>query len=292
MLRVFLVIDDYNELIYLQTLLKKLGFDVEGLQNPKKYADLSLGFNPQVLITTARGKVVDGVALAKNVRKRNGSPKIIALKSHEVNLSSETLEEAGIDMVVETPINPKRLILALATIGSLDENVMFEKFSKMKGLNQPAGGDPHVHVKYDDNGQPVEDLNKLKMNISELTGAPKAASEPMFPIDKKPVGDKVAAAESQFNVQKATNEIEPSGTLNYAKANAEKRVTPESDPERLKRFERWQNEIGPLPKKNFDRERILAFNKKIRATPLPDDIDDIEDQRKLFVKTLFSKSGR
>ena len=31
MLRVALVIDDYNELIYLQTILRKIGIDVEGL---------------------------------------------------------------------------------------------------------------------------------------------------------------------------------------------------------------------------------------------------------------------
>jgi DNA-binding response OmpR family regulator len=260
MLRVFLVIDDYNELIYLQTLLKKLGFDVEGLQNPKKYADLSLGFNPQILITTARGKKVDGLKLAQSIHKRRGLPKIVALRTGDQSFHENEFAEAGIDQVLDSPINPKKLILSLSVLGDVDEAQLMDKYSKIKAMIAPGAPDV-TYVSYDENGQPIDSLHNVRSNIDSLKS--EASRSPMFPIQKE-------TSETAIERQKPV-------------------LQQGDDPQRESRFAKWTQLVGNLPESHFDRDRILNFNKKIRATEPPEDIKEIQDERKKFVKALFKK---
>ena len=267
MLRVFLVIDDYNELIYLQTLLKKLGFDVESLQNQKKYPDLSLGFNPHILITTAKGRKVDGLALASSIVKKRNLPKIIALCTHE-QLDSKKLIENGVDVGIETPVNPKSLIVALAQQGGVDETALLEKYAKIKGHIQ-SEGEKHMILSTDESGQPVEHVRSVKETIEELTGVP---------------ADSPETNEQNIEIQSAdTNDARAKISEGYS-------IQSSPDSERMKRFAKAEKELGPISKKNFDRDRIKEFNKLIRAWPQPDDISEIEDERKKFVESLFKKN--
>ncbi len=274
MLRVFLVIDDYNELIYLQTLLKKLGFDVEGLQNQKKYTDLSLGFNPHLLITTAKGKKVDGLALARSVHKRRGLPKIVALVSGDETVPPHEAEACGIDQVLESPINPKKLILALSTLGNLDETALMDKYSKIKGLVHPEANELRTGLETDENGQVVDDIRRVKSAIGAITSQPlDLASERFEPATSAHSGDSGA----EESLSEAADAIAASSPLL------------QETPERQERFANWRDEMGVLPKRSFDRDRIREFNKRIRSAPPPPDLEAIEDERRRFVKTLFKK---
>jgi CheY-like chemotaxis protein len=273
MLRVFLVIDDYNELIYLQTLLKKLGFDVEGLQNQKKYADLSLGFNPQILIATARGRKVDGLQLAQSIIKRRGIPKIIVLKNSDQSFGEGAFDQIGVDTVLESPINPKKLIHAIAELGGVDENPLLEKYSKMKGTLTNSGVTAEAPESYDDNGQPIESVAKVKGAINEI-------SQPDIVKVKGGKG-------FQINNDSEISAIGTVGAKFPLENKKSIRATEGNTVERKDRFEKWQREMGALPAKKFDRERIKEFNKKIRETEPPEDIEEIEDERRKFVKALF-----
>lgn len=263
MLRVFLVIDDYNELIYLQTLLKKLGFDVEGLQNQKKYSDVSLGFNPQILITTAHGKKVDGLLLAQSIQKHRGLPKILALKTDNT-YSQEDFDGSGVDMVLDSPVSPQKLIYAIATLGAVDENTLLDKYAKIKNRLDTDKKENLELLSFDDNGQPLDQLKNLKSAINEIVN-------PLTSLDSKDplAGDASASASADIPAREKYGRL-----LSH-------------DPFRAERFEKYKKEIGTLPEKNFDREKIREFNKKIRAL-LPDiDVKEIEENRRLFTEALF-----
>jgi len=264
MLRVFLIIDDYNELMYLQTLLKKVGFDVEGLQNQKKYADLSLGFNPQIVVVTARGKKVDGLQLAPSIQKRHGWPKIIALKSNDQLFKANEFEDAGVDQVLETPINPKKLIMAIAAIGNLDEVALLDKYVKIKGTVPGPEEIVDTVLTFDENGQPVEEIKKVKQAIDSLK------TETRFPLHKE-------------REQVAVNANAKLPIENDSQKNSET----VADVARKTTYQKWIKDIGLLSESHFDRDRIFQFNKKIRAATPPEDISEIEDERKKFVNALF-----
>jgi len=261
MLRVILVIDDYNELIYLQTLLKKLGFDVEGLQSTKKYADVSLGFNPQVLITTALGKKVDGLSLAQNITRRRGLPKVFALRPRGIVLTEEALVQAGIDVVLDSPVQPKALIAALAQHAGADEESLLEKYDKIQGALEGMEGHEHMTLSFDENGQPIEKSEKVRSTIEALTGIATTAG---------------SASGGESDSEQLFSDLK----VELPKA---------PDPARQARFAKKMAEVGKLPVSFFDRDLIRDFNKKIRAWEKPDDIEEVEDERKKFVKALFKK---
>lgn len=266
MLRVFLVIDDYNELIYLQTLLKKLGMDVEGIQNAKKYNDVSLGFNPHILITTAHGKKVNGIELAKGVRRARGLPKIIALHTHEKRLTPEILEEAGIDDVLDSPINPKHLIAKMALHGHLDEVSLLDKYNKIKGLLHGGAQDENsVPLMTDENGQPIEDLNKVKSSLQVLQ-------------NKSVSAELLSPSNLQMDAQAKASAIGSQAL----KVDSESNST-----QRNQRFELFVKSTQLQPGTSYNRQRIIDFNKMIRATSPAEDIAEIETERKDFVKFLF-----
>ena len=89
MLRVLLVLEDYGELVFLQILLSKLGFDVGTLKNPKAMQDSLAKLNPDVVLMTARGKRVNGTELSAHIKKIQGRPKIVFLLRHRFETTLE-----------------------------------------------------------------------------------------------------------------------------------------------------------------------------------------------------------
>lgn len=133
MLRVLLVIEDYNELVYLQALLMKLGFDIDGVQSHKKTGEKILEFNPQVIISSHGGPRVDGCDVASQVKKRNGLPKVFILRHGNASFKlTAELKSAGIDLILDSPVNPKQLLIALATAGDIDIDQLTTKYEKIK----------------------------------------------------------------------------------------------------------------------------------------------------------------
>jgi len=124
--RILLILDDYNEMLYLQTLLKKLGFDVDSLTTTRNISDAIISFNPKFLIMTALGKKVNGIELTKEVTKRSGIPRLILLKPTTQNFSNGELSASIIDKVMETPVNILKLLKCLS---EFDSNVKYDQLT-------------------------------------------------------------------------------------------------------------------------------------------------------------------
>lgn len=123
-----MVLEDYGELMFLQTVLKKIGFDVDGIQNPRSFEESYLRMNPDVLVMTGQGKRVRGVELMKQVRKTRGLPKVLLLRSP--GMPEEPVP--GVDMWREAPLGAKDLLSAIADLSALDKQNLLDKFSKLQ----------------------------------------------------------------------------------------------------------------------------------------------------------------
>ena len=137
MLRILLVVDDYGELLFLQTLLKKLGFDVDGIQNERSFEDSFLALNPDVVIASAKGKKVDGLELSENMRKVRGLPKVILLAGGPLLDRLQTLQLVNVDGLLESPVSSMRLLAMIAAKCGLDQAVLLEKYRKLKATLSP-----------------------------------------------------------------------------------------------------------------------------------------------------------
>ena len=272
MLRVALVLDDYNELIYLQTVLRKIGIDVEGLQNTKKYEELSLGFNPQVIIVSAFGKKVQGIDFVKNLHRPRGLPKVLLLSTAENPVSKEEAEASKADLVIESPISPKNLIHSLALITPIDEKVLIEKFEKLQASGALETAETIQLVGQDE---------EILVNSQGPKFTLKESLESSVQVEN-------LAPENQGGTFLLKKEMELE-TLAQKPASQKK-----SPSERENRYKSFLTQIEPLKDAkatSYKRETIFQFNKKIRSAPAPADLPEIEADRKTFVKHLFTKKN-
>lgn len=137
MQRVLLVIDDYGELLFLQTLLKKLGFDVDGIQNERSFEESFLVLNPELVIATAKGKRVNGLELAEKLRRRNGLPKMVLLASGTMFDKLREIQIENVDAILESPVATTSLLQSVARICQVDEVALLEKYRKFKATLSP-----------------------------------------------------------------------------------------------------------------------------------------------------------
>jgi DNA-binding response OmpR family regulator len=294
MLRVFLVIDDYNELLYLQTLLKKLGFDTEGLQNTKKYADVSLGFNPHVLIATAQGRKVNGIDLIRTIHKNRGFPKIIALHSSEAPINEDDVKGLGIDLILESPTSAKKLILGLASVCDLDQTLLLEKYNKIKtSMNENPADEEMLVASYDETGKEIAVQPKMfRLNEERPIGV-------SFPLKKEATAADPAINTVDLNLglsdlaeplnQQSRPAPAPQDSATKALSTL---VSEEESHNRNSRYKEFLAKAEKPTAGKYDRDRIAQFNKKIRsAAPAPDS-KEIEQSKRDFVVALYEKAPK
>lgn len=132
MLRVLLAVEDFGEMVYLQILLSKLGFDVGTVKNPKVLNDSLYKMNPDVVILTARRKRVIGIELSKQARKVVPKAKIVLLAPSHIRDRLTKSELMYAEAVLETPVNPPALLDVIARLYNLDPEPLLDKYRKMK----------------------------------------------------------------------------------------------------------------------------------------------------------------
>jgi CheY-like chemotaxis protein len=130
MRRILLVVDHYTELIYIQSLLKKIGFSVDGVQSDRGFEEAVLRTNPDLVIFSLRSKRFYGIELLSLIRQ---TPKTIVLAPKSVvEVAGSLAELAPAGRVLETPVQAVELLSALADLGSLDLQGLLAKYSKIR----------------------------------------------------------------------------------------------------------------------------------------------------------------
>ncbi len=128
MLRILMVLEDYGELMFLQTVLKKIGFDVDAIQNPRSFTEAVLRMNPDVLVMTAYGKKVNGIELSQSVKRVRGMPHMVLIAAP----GTMRPEDLNIATWLESPVGALDLLNAIADLAGLDKNILADKFSKLR----------------------------------------------------------------------------------------------------------------------------------------------------------------
>ncbi len=136
-----LVIDDFNELVGLETLFRRLGFDVLSLGRDATVSEAILRFPPDLVLATARGRSVDGLKLAVKVKRTNPKSRIILLMQSGITLTNREISEGQVDALVETPFEPRAALKIVCRLLALEPDSMLEKYSKIVSarLFQPDG---------------------------------------------------------------------------------------------------------------------------------------------------------
>lgn len=205
MLRVLLVLEDYGELMFLQTILKKIGFDVDSTQNPRKFEDSLLTLNPDILVMTGLGKRIKGVELATQVKKNRGIPHIVLIRTG--NLNKELYKEIDVAAWLDSPVAAPDLLDQIADLGGLNKQSLQDKLLKLR--MQEEAVDPARVLKISgDEGEGGEVLEKSNDSESHF-GVLKAST--MSTEDRKArfqkFLDEPAPAEHGFQLKKVQEQV-------------------------------------------------------------------------------------
>jgi len=138
MLRVLLVLEDYGEMLFLQTLMKKMGFDVDGVQNSRTLNDSILNLNPDILIMTAFGKRVNGFDLSQGLRRPRGLPKVVLMHP----AGTPTPPAGHVEGWVVSPTTALEFLRKISQIGGLDIKQIEDKYHRLtisQQIGEPEG---------------------------------------------------------------------------------------------------------------------------------------------------------
>lgn len=131
MRKILLVIENYNDLVQLESMLKKLGFDTSAVHNAYAMAESLIAFSPDVVVMTGKGNKVNGVEWSQKIKKRKGIPKIILMFPKNHQPTNQDLR-ANMDLVAETPLEPLRFLQQLCNLLGLDPNAFLDKIAKLQ----------------------------------------------------------------------------------------------------------------------------------------------------------------
>ncbi len=235
---------------------------------------------------------MDGLQLTQSLYRKRGLPKVIALKSSEYAINDQDFRDSGVDDILDSPVNPRKLILSIANLGGIDETALLEKYAKIKGQLGESPEEQSYIGSYDENGQPVESVQRVRQSIESATkvaGFPLDAKADAFRDASKIFDGASDASPPRFPLQTPPGESVQNAQQPSQKAQGQTSTPEHKKTEREQKYDLWAKKLGPLPPKHFVRDRILEFNKKVRANNVIEDIDEVEDERKTFVKALFRR---
>lgn len=129
MKRILIITDDYNELTFLETLLKKIGFDALGIQSASQALEQAMVINPDMLILADTLKKQGTHALLENLMSFRPQMFVVLLKK---SLKEETQHVPEfINKIIKSPVDPLDLIRSICQVASLNEEQFLDKYSKL-----------------------------------------------------------------------------------------------------------------------------------------------------------------
>lgn len=135
MQKILLVIDEYTELEALESLLKRLGFDVLAIGKEVLVADALSRFVPELVMLTYKGRNVDGLRLAQKLkapRPGGGSPRVALIWTAGGASPRISPDAAGlVDALVEGPLYPRAVMQIVARLLNVPEDSLIKKFEKI-----------------------------------------------------------------------------------------------------------------------------------------------------------------
>lgn len=133
MVKVLLVYEDFNELVLAESFLKKVGFDIVGVSNEVLLHDQLLSFNPDVVVANGRSSRVSSFSVGQKMKENHRfQGKCVVVVPKDVRPSPQEMLKMKMDGILESPVQPDKLIQVLCRLTNQDANAFLEKFQKAK----------------------------------------------------------------------------------------------------------------------------------------------------------------
>lgn len=270
-----LIIEDYQELVYLQTLLKKIGFDVLGTQNLRGIEETQLGFNPDLIFLASRAKQDQLEPICEQIKKRSKKVQLVFVQ--DLKSSSPRATNSFFSLFeghLKSPVNPKDLFLLIGRLGELDGEYLVEKYKKIRSQLSQEDETELLLIKHEEQSigeRTSADFERLSDSLEELN-----APLEVLPSAEEAVSPSGSELSSEAEIQSAED-------LPILKGEKLTKVIdlPERD------YSSVIAGLEPLKEMQFDAKKVRAYHRKIRKEPPDENSSELDQERQLFVKALF-----
>ncbi len=131
MAKILLMVEDYNESRKLQTILPKLGFEVQLLNNESLLSSIILSFNPQIIYVSGEQIRFSGMGVAKKmVEFPRWQGKIILGFAADAFPDEADLAKVRVDLILPEPVSTETYIQVFAEILNENPDEMLKKWMK------------------------------------------------------------------------------------------------------------------------------------------------------------------
>lgn len=131
MRKIMLVVDDFKEMVALETFFRRVGFDVLSLGKDILVNDALLRFTPDLVIATAKGRAVEGTKLALKMKKLSPAPRVALLIQQGGASAVNEETRSTVDAVLETPFQPRQALVVVGKLLQLDSAPLLAKYEKI-----------------------------------------------------------------------------------------------------------------------------------------------------------------
>jgi DNA-binding NarL/FixJ family response regulator len=140
MVKILLVYEDFNELTLTESYLKRVGFDVVGIGNEVLLHDQILSFRPDIIVAHGKNARVSSFSVGQKMKENQRySGKVVIVVPKDVRPSPQDVLHMKMDGIIESPVQPEKLIQVLCRLGGQAPTSFLEKFQKAR-LSDPELG--------------------------------------------------------------------------------------------------------------------------------------------------------
>jgi hypothetical protein len=140
--RILLAIEDYNELVFCETILKKIGFDTQSYQTELAISESLISFRPDLLIMTAAGTRVNGLNYLQKLKTKYAALPVVLVGLRK----TLNVKDKQIVALLEPPVSPRLLIEVMASLFGMDEEPMIVKFERATDSKKASKDQASVYV--------------------------------------------------------------------------------------------------------------------------------------------------
>lgn len=293
MLKILLVYDDFQELTNVEMMLKKIGFDVVGITSEFSLTEQLLAFNPQVVVAQGQTTKVSSAGVGKRLRESlRWDGHSILIFHHNSKPNPNDILKMRMDVGLEYPVEPTKMVQVLAQLGGLDANQLLDKL--IKNMTQEpasssgmASGRSSSQEKQDDSV--LVSGGKLETESStSFKGTP--GDNPTFPLNpdlnEGSADDSFTAKDVEDPLMQELESLLQKKTLGPSAA-----PPMINDPLRAEKYNKVLGTLAPVSLSSLRRREAKSRMRDMVKDISQESLRNQDDLRREFVKALFKKKG-
>ncbi len=276
-MRAFIISDDFAETNYLNALFAKLSMQVQSAKNPRAIAETMMTYKPDIVLVSDRSKSFKGIEAAVDLKRKNSKTKIVLIKSNQSSIEGEAKD---LDGFLDSPVGIAKLVELVSEL----LNINLEELSSKLKVNIERAKKAPLDIAGD--SQMVSGGNAAQYDKQFVRGGNAKQAKVDVSGNVNVANGKVDVAGdvgSQSNTQSVQGGATPQPGSFNVNASIEKG-------EKKSRYARLLEDMEPIDTtQTFDREKIREVNNALREADDPESRKDVDEEKRAFVKSLFSK---